>query len=34
LYKWVVLKDITEEKIIDMVVSFHETLAVGLLRNP
>jgi AcrR family transcriptional regulator len=34
LYKWVVLKDITEENMIDMVVSFHETLAVGLLRNP
>jgi TetR/AcrR family transcriptional regulator, repressor of fatR-cypB operon len=34
LYKWVVLKDITKEEMIDMVVSFHETLAVGLLRNP
>lgn len=33
LYKWVVLKDITKEEMIDMVVSFHETLAVGLLRN-
>jgi len=34
LYKWVVLKDITKEEMINMVVSFHETLAVGLLRNP
>lgn len=33
LYKWVVLKNITKEEMIDMVVSFHETLAVGLLRN-
>jgi len=33
LYKWVVLKDITKEEMIDMVVSFHETLATGLLRN-
>ncbi len=33
LYKWVVLKDITKEAMIDMVVSFHETLATGLLRN-
>lgn len=33
LYKWVVLKDITREEMIDMVVSFHETLAAGLLTN-
>jgi len=33
LYKWIVLKDITKEEMIDMVVSFHETLAKGLLRK-
>lgn len=33
LYKWVVLKDITKEEMIDMVVSFHESLAKGLLRD-
>lgn len=33
LYKWVVLKDITKEEMIGMVVSFHESLAQGLLRD-
>ena len=33
LYKWIVLKTITKEEMIDMVVSFHETLAHGLLRS-
>ncbi len=33
LYKWVVLKDITKEEMINTVVSFHETLATGLLKN-
>lgn len=33
LYKWVVLKAITKEEMIEMVVSFHETLAAGLLVN-
>lgn len=32
LYKWVVLKAITKEEMIEMVVSFHETLAKGLLK--
>lgn len=31
LYKWVVLKAITKEEMIEMVVSFHKTLADGLL---
>lgn len=31
LYKWIVLKAITKEEMIDMVVSFHQTLAAGLL---
>ena len=31
LYKWVVLKAITKEEMIEMVLSFHKTLAVGLL---
>lgn len=33
LYKWIVLKTITKEEMINMVVSFHETLAHGLLRS-
>ena len=33
LYKWVVLKDISNEEMIEMVVSFHETLARGLLAD-
>jgi AcrR family transcriptional regulator len=31
LYKWIVLKAISKEEMIDMVVSFHETLAKGLV---
>lgn len=30
LYKWVVLKSITKQEMISMVVSFHETLVRGL----
>ncbi len=33
LYKWIVLNAITKEEMIEMVVSFHETLAKGLLKN-
>ncbi|NLB51933.1 MAG: TetR/AcrR family transcriptional regulator [Syntrophomonadaceae bacterium] len=33
LYKWIVLEDITKEEMLEMVVSFHETLAAGLLVN-
>lgn len=33
LYKWIVLKSITKEEMIVMVVSFHETLAAGLLMS-
>lgn len=33
LYKWIVLKAITKEEMIDMVVSFHESLAAGLLAD-
>lgn len=33
LYKWIVLKDITKEEMIEMVISFHETLAKGLACN-
>lgn len=33
LYKWIVQKDITKEEMIEMVVSFHRTLARGLLRG-
>jgi AcrR family transcriptional regulator len=33
LYKWIVLKDITAEEMIEMVISYHETLAKGLLKK-
>jgi len=33
LYKWLVLKAITKEEMIEMVVSFHETLAKGLVKK-
>ncbi|MDH7479625.1 MAG: TetR/AcrR family transcriptional regulator [Syntrophomonadaceae bacterium] len=33
LYRWVVLKAITREEMIEMVVSFHETIAQGLLKR-
>ncbi|MEN6327151.1 MAG: TetR/AcrR family transcriptional regulator [Syntrophomonas sp.] len=33
LYKWLVLKDISKEEMIEMIVSFHETMAKGLLQN-
>lgn len=32
LFKWIVLKAISKEEMIDMVVSFHETLARGLVK--
>lgn len=31
LYQWVVLETVNKEEMIDMVVSFHQTMAVGLL---
>lgn len=31
LFKWIVLKAISKEEMIEMVVSFHETLARGLV---
>jgi AcrR family transcriptional regulator len=33
LYKWIVLKSITKEEMIEMVTSFHETLAEGLIKK-
>lgn len=33
LYKWIVLKTITKEEMIEMVISFHETLAKGLIKK-
>lgn len=33
LYKWIILKAITKEEMIDMVISFHETLAKGLVKE-
>lgn len=33
VYKWVVLKELTEEEMVEMVMSFHESLAIGLVEN-
>ena len=33
VFKWVVNKDITEAEMIDMVISFHQSLAIGLVKN-
>jgi len=33
VFKWVVSKDITEEEMIDMVISFHQSLAIGLVND-
>lgn len=33
VYKWVVLKEITVEEMVEMVMSFHESLAIGLVEN-
>ncbi|MEG6522340.1 TetR/AcrR family transcriptional regulator [Desulfotomaculum sp. 1211_IL3151] len=33
LYKWIVLGDITKEEMVEMVISFHETLSNGLVKN-
>lgn len=33
LYKWIVLKVITKEEMIEMVISFHKTLAEGLIKK-
>lgn len=32
LYRWIVLKDITKDEMVDMVVSFHQTMAKGLVK--
>ena len=33
VYKWIVLEDISKDEMIKMVISFHESLAVGLMRK-
>ena len=33
VFKWVVSKDMTEEEMIDMVISFHQSLAIGLVND-
>lgn len=33
LYKWIVLKTISREEMIEMVVSFHRSLAIGLVKE-
>jgi len=33
LYKWIVLKDITEEEMIEMVISYHKAIAQGLEKK-
>ena len=33
VYKWVVLNEISKEEMIDMVISYHESLAIGLVAD-
>jgi AcrR family transcriptional regulator len=33
VYKWVVLKEITVEEMMEMVMSFHQSLAIGIMEN-
>lgn len=33
VFKWVVLRQITKQEMIDMVISFHESLATGIVEN-
>lgn len=33
VYKWVVLKEISKEEMTQMVLSYHESLAIGLVPN-
>lgn len=33
VYKWIVLKEISKEDMIEMVLSFHHSLAVGLVED-
>ncbi len=33
LYRWIVVKAISKEEMIEMVVSFHETMAKGLVKH-
>ena len=33
LYRWIVTKDISKHEMIDMVISFHKTLALGLVKQ-
>ena len=32
VYKWIVMKEISEEEMISMVLSFHRSLAIGLVK--
>jgi len=33
VYRWIVLKDISAEEMVNLVISFHESLAEGLLSD-
>jgi len=33
VYKWIVMKEISKEEMIEMVLSFHHSLAVGLVED-
>ena len=33
VYKWIVSKEISKEEMIEMVISFHESLAIGLVAQ-
>ena len=33
VYKWIVLKEISKDEMIEMVISFHKSLAIGLVKK-
>lgn len=33
VYKWIVLKEISKDEMIEMVISFHQSLATGLVKK-
>lgn len=33
VYKWIVLKDMSKDEMIEMVISFQESLAIGLVKK-
>lgn len=33
VYKWIVLKEMSKDEMMEVVISFHESLAIGLVKN-